>query len=78
LCEQREREAPDATSRRKWTELAIEWHLLARASAEDEQSEKKPLPQGEKRAPDAVKIEKTSVDVFIERLVKALRNIGKK
>jgi hypothetical protein len=32
LCEQREREAPDATSRREWTELAIEWHLLGRAS----------------------------------------------
>jgi hypothetical protein len=39
LCEQREHEAPDTTSRREWTELAIEWHLLARASAEDEKSD---------------------------------------
>jgi hypothetical protein len=39
LCEQREHEAPDAASRREWTELATEWHLLASAAASDEKSD---------------------------------------
>jgi hypothetical protein len=39
LCEHREHDAPDADSRREWTELAIEWHLLARAAADDEKSD---------------------------------------
>jgi hypothetical protein len=36
LCEQRAHQALDANSRREWTELAIEWHLLAGEVADDE------------------------------------------
>jgi hypothetical protein len=39
LCEHREHEVPDADRRREWTELAIEWHLLAKAAADDEKSD---------------------------------------
>jgi hypothetical protein len=39
LCEQREHDAPYVTGRQEWTELAIEWHLLAAASADDEKSD---------------------------------------
>jgi hypothetical protein len=39
VCEQRAREATDAKVKAEWTELAIEWHLLATVNAKDEKSE---------------------------------------
>jgi hypothetical protein len=38
VCERRAIEAPDAKTKAEWTELAIEWHLMATVSAEDEKS----------------------------------------
>jgi hypothetical protein len=39
VCERRALEAPDAKTKAEWTELAIEWHLMATVNAKDEQSE---------------------------------------
>jgi hypothetical protein len=38
VCEQRALEAPDAKTRAEWTELAIEWHLMATVNSKDEKS----------------------------------------
>jgi hypothetical protein len=42
VCEQRAAEATDATVKAEWTELAIEWHLVATVNARDEKSESGP------------------------------------
>jgi hypothetical protein len=39
VCERRAREAPDAKAKAEWTELAIEWHLMATVNAKDEKAE---------------------------------------
>jgi hypothetical protein len=39
VCERRAIEAADAKTKTEWTELAIEWHLMATVNAKDEQSE---------------------------------------
>jgi hypothetical protein len=36
VCEQRAAEATDAKIKAEWTELAIEWHLMATVNAKDE------------------------------------------
>jgi hypothetical protein len=36
ICERRAIEAPDAKTKAEWTELAIEWHLMAAVDAEKE------------------------------------------
>jgi hypothetical protein len=39
VCEQRALETTDAKTKAEWTELAIEWHLMATVSAKDERGE---------------------------------------
>jgi hypothetical protein len=39
VCERRALEAPDAQTRGEWTDLGIEWHLMATVNAKDEKSE---------------------------------------
>jgi hypothetical protein len=39
VCERRAAEAPDAKTKAEWTELAIEWHLMATVNTKDEKSE---------------------------------------
>jgi hypothetical protein len=39
VCERRALEATDAKIKAEWTELAIEWHLMATVNAKDENSE---------------------------------------
>jgi hypothetical protein len=39
VCEHRAHEATDAKIKAEWTELAIEWHLMATVNAKDEKSE---------------------------------------
>ena len=39
VCEQRALEATDEKIKAEWTELAIEWHLMATVNAKDEKSE---------------------------------------
>jgi hypothetical protein len=39
VCERRALEAPDARTKAEWTELAIEWHLIATVTAKGEQSD---------------------------------------
>jgi hypothetical protein len=39
VCEQRALEAPDAKTKAEWTELAIEWHLIATVNAKDVKAE---------------------------------------
>lgn len=39
VCERRAIEAPDANAKAEWTELAIEWHLMATVNAKDEKAE---------------------------------------
>jgi hypothetical protein len=39
VCEQRAAEATDTKIKAEWTELAIEWHLMATVNARDEKSE---------------------------------------
>jgi hypothetical protein len=36
VCERRAREATDGKVKAEWTELAIEWHLMATVNAKDE------------------------------------------
>jgi hypothetical protein len=38
-CEARAHEATDATVKRDWQEIAIEWHLLATTTANQEMSQ---------------------------------------
>ena len=39
VCEQRALEVTDPKIKTEWTELAIEWHLMATVNAKDEKSE---------------------------------------
>jgi hypothetical protein len=39
VCERRALESPDAKTKAEWTELAIEWHLMATVNAKDEKAE---------------------------------------
>jgi hypothetical protein len=36
VCEQRAREATDPAIKQSWQELAIEWHAIAHANADDD------------------------------------------
>jgi hypothetical protein len=44
LNEYRASQEPDASIKREWAELAIEWHLLATTTANDEMSRVSWLP----------------------------------